>query len=359
MANSLGNKIKLTIFGESHGPAIGGVLDGLPSGILIDEQKIQDRLKLRQGIASISTPRREEDQVEFLSGVFQQHSTGGAITFIIRNQNTISKDYSNIQFTPRPSHSDYPAYVKYHGFQDYRGGGQFSGRLTAVIVVAGTICQMVLDQHQIMVAAHLQQIGDLHDDPFDLEHIQQQIERLKDQDFPTINPQIRQPMIACIEDVRKHQDSIGGIVETAIVNVPVGLGEPLMDSFESQLAHGLFSIGAIKGIEFGLGFGYASQKGSQVNDAYHLDRRKIQTLSNHNGGIVGGMSNGMPIIFRCVVKPTPSIGLPQSSVNVQTLQETTLTIHGRHDPCIAHRARVVIEAMSSFVVLDLLLQGNV
>ncbi len=353
MKNNFGNNISLTIFGESHGQTIGIVLDGLPAGFAIDEKRIATDMEKRKAKGKISTQRHEEDQVEIVSGYFEGHTTGTALTILIQNNNTRSNDYKKTQNRLRPGHADYTAFEKYNGFQDYRGGGHFSGRLTACLVAAGSICRQILEAKGVWIGSHLEQVYTVQDDTFssDSSLLCEQIKEMNTVEFAVLNKEAAKKMKEIMEQAATEGDSVGGILETAIVGVPTGIGEPFFDSVESILSHLLFSIPAIKGVSFGEGFGFASLKGSQANDAFEYTD-KIQTKTNHNAGINGGITNGMPILIHTCVKPTPSIYKEQDSVDYQTKENVKLQIQGRHDPCIIHRARVVVDSIVAFGLLD-------
>lgn len=359
MKNNFGTNISMTIFGESHGPCIGITLDGLPAGFKINLERIKEDMEKRKAKGSISTQRHEDDEVEIVSGFFNGYTTGTALTILIQNKNTQSKDYSDIQYRLRPGHADFSAYEKYHGFQDYRGGGHFSGRLTAPIVAAGSICRQILETKNILIGSHIEQLYALHDAPFsnNIDELKKQIQTLNKKEFATLDEQVAQNMEQAILEAKNEQDSIGGILESAIINLPAGIGEPFFDSIESILAHLLFSIPAVKGVSFGAGFQMASKKGSEANDAFIMNDT-IQTKTNNNGGINGGISNGMPIIIHTCIKPTPSIYKAQETVDYKTKESQTLNIKGRHDPCILHRARIVVDSMIAFGILDLLMSSN-
>lgn len=359
MKNNFGTNISMTIFGESHGPCIGITLDGLPAGFKINLERIKEDMEKRKAKGSISTQRHEDDEVEIVSGFFNGYTTGTALTILIQNKNTQSKDYSDIQYRLRPGHADFSAYEKYHGFQDYRGGGHFSGRLTAPIVAAGSICRQILETKNILIGSHIEQLYALHDAPFsnNIDELKKQIQTLNKKEFATLDEQVAQNMEQAILEAKNEQDSIGGILESAIINLPAGIGEPFFDSIESILAHLLFSIPAVKGVSFGAGFQMASKKGSEANDAFIMNDT-IQTKTNNNGGINGGISNGMPIIIHTCIKPTPSIYKTQKTVDYKTKESQTLNIKGRHDPCILHRARIVVDSMIAFGILDLLMSSN-
>lgn len=359
MKNNFGTNISMTIFGESHGPCIGITLDGLPAGFKINLERIKEDMEKRKAKGSISTQRHEDDEVEIVSGFFNGYTTGTALTILIQNKNTQSKDYSDIQYRLRPGHADFSAYEKYHGFQDYRGGGHFSGRLTAPIVAAGSICRQILETKNILIGSHIEQLYALHDAPFsnNIDELKKQIQTLNKKEFATLDEQVAQNMEQAILEAKNEQDSIGGILESAIINLPAGIGEPFFDSIESILAHLLFSIPAVKGVSFGAGFQMASKKGSEANDTFIMNDT-IQTKTNNNGGINGGISNGMPIIIHTCIKPTPSIYKTQETVDYKTKESQTLNIKGRHDPCILHRARIVVDSMIAFGILDLLMSSN-
>ncbi|WP_270459743.1 chorismate synthase [Faecalitalea cylindroides] len=359
MKNNFGTNISMTIFGESHGPCIGITLDGLPAGFKINLERIKEDMEKRKAKGSISTQRHEDDEVEIVSGFFNGYTTGTALTILIQNKNTQSKDYSDIQYRLRPGHADFSAYEKYHGFQDYRGGGHFSGRLTAPIVAAGSICRQILETKNILIGSHIEQLYALHDAPFsnNIDELKKQIQTLNKKEFATLDEQVAQNMEQAILEAKNEQDSIGGILESAIINLPAGMGEPFFDSIESILAHLLFSIPAVKGVSFGAGFQMAAKKGSEANDAFIMNDT-IQTKTNNNGGINGGISNGMPIIIHTCIKPTPSIYKTQETVDYKTKESQTLNIKGRHDPCILHRARIVVDSMIAFGILDLLMSNN-
>ena len=356
MNNTIGNLITLTVFGESHGPAIGGVLDGLPPGLAVDEAYIASQMDLRRAVGKISTGRHEADVPEFLSGVKNGRTEGTPLAFMIRNSDVKRSDYDMLAETARPSHADYTGHVKYSGFQDASGGGHFSGRLTAVITAAGAILRQALEQKGILIGTHIRSLHGIEDDPFLQNELVQQIRILNAKDFAVLNEETGKQMIAEIEHAASLHDSLGGILETAVSGLPAGIGEPMFDSLESRLSHALFSIPAVKGVEFGSGWELAQMYGSEANDAFGIEDGQVITLTNHNGGINGGISNGMPVLFRTVIKPTPSIARSQKTVNFRTMEETEITIAGRHDPAIVHRARVVQDTMTALVLADLLAQ---
>lgn len=358
MKNAFGSSVIVTLFGESHGPEIGIVIDGLAPGIPVDRSFIVHQLGLRRPSGNISTARQEPDLFRLVSGVFQEKTTGTPLTILIPNESQRSKDYAATRALARPGHADYTAYAKYHGFEDYRGGGHFSGRITAPIVAAGAICLQALQAKGIFIGTHILQLGNVRDDGFatgERELVQQLID-LGTRDFATINTTAADAMRTQIEAAASKHDSIGGILETAVVGMPAGVGEPWFDSLESALSHGLFSIPAVKGVQFGAGFDLACSRGSTFNDAFRMKDERITTATNHNGGINGGISNGMPLQFRCAVKPTPSIFQPQETVDFLNGRNATLQIRGRHDPAIVHRARVVVDSMVALVLCDMLAQ---
>ncbi len=351
MKNTFGNALTITLFGESHGEMMGACLDGLAPGIVIDEEYINKKLELRRPSGKISTKRVEDDEYKIVSGVFNGKTTGAPLCVLIPNSNTHSSDYADLKDLPRPSHADLTANYKYHGFQDYRGGGHFSGRVTACLVCACAIIQSALEQKGIFVGTHISKINDIVDD--NITSVQDVID-LGSKQFPTVSKQVESKMLSYIEQVANVGDSVGGVLETVVFGMPVGVGEPWFDTLEGVISHAIFSIPAIKGVEFGAGFSLANMLGSQANDQFDLDGDEIVTSTNNNGGINGGISNGMPIVFRSVVKPTPSIYKQQSSVRLSTLSKEELAIKGRHDPAIIHRARVVVDALTAFALADLL-----
>ncbi|WP_196000117.1 chorismate synthase [Clostridium sp. 1001271B_151109_B4] len=355
MSGMWGNNIKISIFGESHGNAIGINIDGLPSGFEIDIDKIMIEMARRApGKSPLSTPRKEGDIPEILSGYFEGKTTGTPLCAIIRNSNTKSKDYSKLKDVMRPGHADYTGAIRYDGFNDYRGGGHFSGRITAPLVFAGAICKQILESKGIVIAAHVNSIGSVKDESFLETDINDELlNSFKDKELPLINANLENVMREEVMNARKDGDSIGGTIECAILGVNPGVGNPFFDSVESTLAHLMFSVPAVKGIEFGRGFDISKMRGSEANDEYYLDGENIKTRTNNNGGILGGITNGMPIVFNVAIKPTASIFKEQKTVNIETMEETTLKIEGRHDPCIVQRALPVIEAVAAIGVLEL------
>ena len=352
MKNSFGSSITVTLFGESHGEYIGAVIDGLAPGIKIDKDYIAKKLSLRRPTGNISTGRVEADEYIIASGEFKGYTTGAPLCILIPNSAQRSDDYAESMDIPRPSHADYTAHVKYHGYEDHRGGGHFSGRLTAAVVAAGAILGSALESKGIHIGSHITELHGAFDRPF--EDYENDIAILSDKQFPVLTDSAEASMKKEIEKARALGDSVGGILESAIIGMPAGIGEPWFDSMESMLSHALFSIPAVKGVEFGLGFAFADVYGSEGNDCFEIHNGKVATSSNNNGGINGGITNGMPIIFRTVIKPTPTIFKEQSSVSLSKMENIRLKNSGRHDPAIIHRARAVVDAMAAIVIADML-----
>lgn len=354
MKNTFGNNVSVTLFGESHGAAIGAIVDGLPAGIKVDTAFISHQLDLRRPFGKISTSRQEADKFEILSGVFNGKTTGTPICIMISNENTQSKDYSKTYGKARPGHADYTAFTKYNGCEDYRGGGHFSGRITAGLVAAGAIAIDLLSEKGIKIGTHISKCAGIEDRQFT--DYEKDIASLSDKIFPVLDDEKERRIIANIEKTAAEGDSVGGVLETVVIGLPVGTGEPWFDSVESMLSHALFSIPAIKGVEFGAGFSCADMLGSQMNDSFVMEDNRVITKTNNNGGINGGITNGMPVVFRCAVKPTPSISKEQETINFINNENTVLSVKGRHDPCIVHRARVVVDSVTALVLCDLLSQ---
>jgi len=352
MKNSLGENLTVTIFGESHGPYIGVVLDGLAPGIPVDKAFINHQLDLRRPSGKISTARVEADEYVLASGVFNDKTTGTPLAVLIPNQVQHSKDYEKTAMLPRPGHADYTANVKYHGFQDYRGGGHFSGRITAALVAAGGIVIPELERKGIKIGTHIQSLGGIKDRDF--EDYDKDIAALGQTNFAVLDADKAAQMKSKAEDVARQGDSIGGVLETVVTGMPAGVGEPWFGTLESVLSYAMFSIPAIKGVQFGAGFDLVDQLGSQFNDPIKMDGDKVVTTTNNNGGINGGISNGMPISFRCAVKPTPSIYKQQDTIDMKKMEDAKLQIEGRHDPAIIHRARVVVDSVTALVIYDAL-----
>ena len=355
MSSTYGENLKLSIFGQSHGPAIGMTLDGIPAGLPVDMEKLQKFLNRRApGQHDWTTPRKEEDVPEFLSGIVDGYTCGAPIAAIIHNHSTRSGDYDNLKHTPRPGHADYTAQVKYGGFQDAAGGGHFSGRLTAPLCIAGGLCKQWLEEMGIQIGAHIDFLGGITDTSFD--PLEPEIRYVK-QNFPVLSVSASQAMRKRIDEVRQQGDSVGGEIECAITGLPAGLGEPIFGGAESRIAQIIYGIPAVKSLEFGAGKSVAYGLGSTMNDAFCISDGIIKTETNHSGGVLGGITSGMPILFRAAFKPTPSIGKMQKSVNLQTMEEVALEINGRHDPCIVPRAVPVVEAAAAIAIYDLIL-GN-
>ncbi len=358
MSGMWGNNIRLSIFGESHGNAIGITIDGLPTGFEINMDKVLIEMKRRApGRSKLSTPRKEDDLPEILSGVFQGKTTGAPLCAIIKNSNTKSKDYSILKDVMRPGHADYSGNIRYDGFNDYRGGGHFSGRITAPLVFAGSICKQILESKGIEVIAHVKSIGSIEDKSFLDNNITKEIlDSLKEKELPLIDTSKEKLIREEVAVAASELDSVGGTVECAVLGINAGVGNPFFDSVESTLAQLMFSIPAVKGIEFGKGFDLSKMTGSEANDEFYYDGDTVKTYSNNNGGILGGITTGMPIVFNTAIKPTSSIFKEQKTININTKENTTLKIEGRHDPCIVQRAIPVIEAVTAIGILELI--GN-
>ncbi|KZL89371.1 chorismate synthase [Clostridium magnum] len=356
MSGVWGNKIKLSIFGESHGKAIGINIDGLEPGIELDLDYINKEMERRApGKNKLGTPRKEEDSFQILSGYFNGRTTGTPLCAIIHNTNQHSKDYEKTKNLMRPSHGDFTGYVKYNGFNDYRGGGHFSGRITAPLVFAGAVCKQILESKGIVIGSHVKSIEKLEDKSFNMVEIDgEKLKALRENSFPVLDESIGLKMQETIIRAREERDSVGGVIETAVINLPVGVGDPYFDSVESTLAQLLFSVPGVKGVEFGVGFDISKMKGSEANDEYYIDGDKIKTYSNNNGGILGGITNGMPLVFKVAMKPTPSISKTQRTVDIEKKENAEIEIQGRHDPCIVPRALPVVEAVTAIAILDLL-----
>ena len=361
MKSSIGSKVRLSVFGESHGTAIGCLLEGLPSGVKIDMNAVLNQMARRApGKDKTATTRKESDTPEIISGIVDGVTTGAPLAIIIKNSDTRSHNYDNLKDNPRPSHSDFAAAMKYCGNNDIRGGGHFSGRLTAGIVAAGAICRQILKEEGITVGGHISAIGNVTDTPFDPVNVNAgTLENLSSALFALNNPKNEEPMRNEIEQARCEGDSVGGSVELAAVGLPVGLGDPMFEGVENVVANILYGVPAVKAVAFGAGFGYASMKGSQANDQmYYTEEGEVRCYTNNCGGITGGITNGMPLLVSVAVKPTPSISKEQKTVNLKTGENSTLQIEGRHDPCIVPRALPVLEAALCIALLDLLAKGD-
>ena len=356
MKNTLGENFCVTIFGESHGPYIGVVLDGIAPGIDVNKDFINHQLDLRRPSGKISTKRVETDEFILASGVFNDKTTGTPLTILIPNSVQHSKDYEKTATLARPGHADYTANVKYHGFQDFRGGGHFSGRITAALVAAGGIIIPELEKKGIKIGTHIKSLGGIKDRNF--EDYQNDIDFLGGTNFPVLDADKSEQMKTLAEKIAAEGDSVGGVLESVILGMPAGVGEPWFGTLESELSYALFSIPAIKGVQFGDGFDMVDSFGSEFNDSLQIvqdnGKSKVITKTNHNGGINGGISNGMPILFRCAVKPTPSIYKTQDTIDMSKNENAKLNIQGRHDPAIIHRARIVVDSVASFVIYDAL-----
>ena len=352
MKNTFGNSVAVTLFGESHGEYIGAVIDGLAPGIEINREYISHMLTLRRPAGKISTPRKEKDEYKIVSGVVNGKTTGTPITVLIPNENVKSGDYTQIQIIARPSHADYTAECKYHGFQDARGGGHFSGRITAALVAAGAICRYALEQKGICIGTHVKKCAGVPDREF--ADLAADIEVLNEKTFAVLDDASGEKMQQAILAAASEGDSVGGVLETAITGMPEGVGEPWFDTIESMLAHMMFAIPAVKGVEFGAGFAISDMRGSAANDPFRMADGRVISTTNNNGGVNGGITNGMPIIFRTAIKPTPTIFKPQDTIDFRTMTDAVLEPKGRHDPAIVHRARVVQDAAAAIVLCDAL-----
>ncbi len=360
MGSTWGSQLKLSVFGESHGKGIGVVIDGFPAGFAYDMEFIQRELERRApGQSILTTSRREADKPVILSGMLDGTTTGAPVSMMIANTDTHSRDYENLRTVPRPSHSDYTGQLRYRGYNDIRGGGHFSGRLTAPIVFAGALCKDFLrKKHNIEIGSHIYSVGGVSDQPFDPAGTDRELlSRLQQETLPLISHEAGDKIRETVEQARKELDSVGGVIECAVVGAAAGIGSPMFQNAESRIASLLYSVPAVKGVEFGAGFAISGMRGSEANDCYRNAGGSIQTRTNHNGGVSGGITTGMPIIVRAAFKPTPSIGREQYTLNLKTGKEEQLQIHGRHDPCIAMRAPVVVEAAVAVAIMDLYLEA--
>ena len=353
MKNTFGNNITLTVFGESHGSAIGAVLDGLAPGIAVDMDYMNHLLALRRPVGDISTARREADAYVIDSGVFEGKTTGTPICIRIPNEDTRSQDYAATRYLARPSHADYTANCKYHGWEDYRGGGHFSGRVTAAIVAAGAIVLPALHKKGVKIGTHIKKCGGIADRDFS-EAISEEIDALYKKSFAVLDDAAGQKMMDAITNAKSEGNSVGGVLETVVLGMDAGVGEPMFDTVEGLLSHALFAIPGIKGVEFGTGFAIADMTGKDANDPFFVEQGRVKTRTNHAGGINGGITNGMPIVFRCAVRPTPTLGVEQNTVDIAAMTDAVLQSKGRHDPCIVHRARVVVDCITALTIADLL-----
>lgn len=358
MSSCFGNHIHVSIFGQSHSPAIGVVVDGLPAGFALDEDALAAFLARRApGNSTLSTPRKEADQVQFLSGIANGKLCGAPLCGIIPNTNVRPGDYSQFSDLPRPGHADFTAQAKFHGAQDGSGGGHFSGRLTAPLCVAGGICMQILNARGIFIGAHIAQIADVKDAAFDPVRVcPGDFAKILEHTLPVVDSSAADKMQAAVLAAKSEGDSVGGVIECAITGLPAGIGDPMFDGLENRIASAVFAVPAVKGIEFGNGFAAAGLRGSENNDSFIMQDGKVMTQTNRHGGILGGISSGMPVLFRVAIKPTPSILKPQQTVSLSKQEETPLVIHGRHDPCIVPRAVPCIEAAAALAICDAL--GN-
>ena len=352
MKNTFGQSLSVTLFGESHGAYIGAILDGLAPGIEINEEFIKHQLDLRRPAGKISTARVEQDEYVFGSGVYNNKTTGTPLSIMIPNKVQHSNDYESRPRIARPGHADYTANEKYHGYEDFRGGGHFSGRITAALVAAGAIVIPALEKKGIKIGTHIKSCGGIADREF--EDYNNDIDALSKTNFPVLDAIKAEEMHKMMEEVAAEGDSVGGVLETVITGMPVGVGEPWFDTVEGILAHAIYSIPGIKGVQFGDAFDMVNKRGSEYNDALYMSDGKVITKTNHNGGVNGGITNGMPILFRSAVKPTPSIYKTQESVDLKSKENVDLNIQGRHDPAIIHRARIVVDSMTALAVYDML-----
>ena len=356
MSSCFGNYFRLSLFGQSHGPAVGVTLDGFPAGMEIDMEDVLHQMARRApGQSALTTPRKESDAPEIISGYFRGKTTGQPLTCLIRSQNTRSQDYGEQVDLPRPGHADYTGHVRYYGFEDFRGGGHFSARLTAPLVFAGALCRQYFAAQGITVACHIQQLENLHDKSFldPAEPGDTPAGQLASLTLPTLRPELAAQMEAAILAAKAEQDSVGGVIECRLSGLPAGLGAPFFDSVESVLSHLMFSIPAVKGVSFGAGFDFAALRGSQSNDAFRMEGGHVVTATDRCGGILGGITTGGDVIFRCVIRATPSIGKPQPTVSLVRGEDAELSIHGRHDPCVLPRAVPVVEAMALIGLMEL------
>lgn len=356
MSSIIGDKIKVSIFGQSHAKAIGVTVDGFPAGFEIDMDELNRFMERRApGRNAFSTSRKEADQPEFITGVLGNVTCGAPVSALIYNTNQHSKDYENLKKVPRPGHADYTAQIKYGGFQDVAGGGHFSGRMMAPVCIAGSMCMQYLKKQGINIYAHIKSIGGVCDDAIDMaDSVQEALSNVAAKEFPVLNDEKGKEMQEVIAATKAELDSVGGVVECVITGVPAGIGDPMFDGIENRMAKALFGIPAVKGLEFGNGFEAAAIRGSENNDSFKVKDGKVVTATNNHGGILGGITSGMPIVFRVAIKPTPSIARAQESVRLETLTEEKLEIVGRHDPCIVPRAVPCVEAVAAIITMDIL-----
>ncbi|MBR2736092.1 MAG: chorismate synthase [Firmicutes bacterium] len=361
MSSQIGRKLKVSIFGESHGKGIGAVIDGFPSGVAIDLEELSRFMNRRRpGRDKTSTPRKESDRPEILSGILDGKTCGTPVAAVIANQDQHSGDYKNVAHEARPGHADYTGFVRYKGYNDVRGGGHFSGRLTAPLVFAGGLCLQYLEQKGIHIGAHLASVASVRDDGYDPCRLTEEDLHLAGRRaFPVNRETAEAEMREVIEEARLEGDSVGGVIEAAVLGLPAGVGSPVFDTIEGRLAYGYYGIPAVKGVEFGAGFRAAEMRGSENNDEFYIEDGRVRTRTNHHGGALGGISSGMPVLARLAFKPTPSISIPQKTIDYVENTETTMQVKGRHDPCVAVRAVPVVEAVTAIVLMDLLLEEGV
>lgn len=360
MTSKIEGKISLSISGESHGEFLEGIISGLPKGEAINADYIALQMSRRApGQDNTTTPRKEADLVEITEGVLDGFTTGEDIKIIIRNSNQHSSDYEKIKNTPRPSHADYPAFVKFGGQADMRGGGHYSGRLTAVLTALGAICRQILERRGITIGGHIYNIGESFDNTLDSVNITKEtLENLSNRYFSTISEEAKEDMVNTILDAKSDEDSIGGTVEVAVLGMPVGIGNHMFGGVENMISRMVYAVPAVKGVAFGAGFDYSYLRGSEANDAFYVKDGEVKTATNNCGGILGGMTNGMPVIVKAALKPTPSINKVQNTVNLETMENVLLTVGGRHDPCIVARALPAVEAAVAIAVTMLLAEDN-
>lgn len=356
MSSSYGERIKISIFGQSHGEAIGVVMDGLPAGFAPDMDKLSAFMARRAPGGSLSTPRKEKDAPRFVSGLYEGKTCGAPLCAVIENTDTRSGDYSELADKPRPGHADFPAAVKHSGCNDPRGGGHFSARLTAPLCVAGGILMQMLEEKGVTLAAQIVSIRNVKGPNFDPVNVSNEtFTPLKSMRLPTLSEEASQKMSECIQDAGSRGDSVGGVIECCVLGLPVGLGEPVFGGLENELAKTLFAVPAVKGIEFGAGFESSRMFGSENNDPYTIENGAVKAVTNNAGGILGGLTSGMPLIFRCAFKPTPSIALEQDSVSLSKMEPAKLAVKGRHDPCVAVRAVPCVEAAAAIAIAQFML----
>ena len=360
MSSTFCGNLSISIFGQSHSGGIGCVIDGLPAGEKIDLQALQAFLSRRApGGNAWSTPRKEADAPNFLSGLVNDTTCGAPLCAVIENTNTRSQDYANLADVPRPGHADYAAHIRYGGHQDVAGGGHFSGRLTAPLCIAGGICRQILERRGIHIGAHIASIAGVQDIPYDPVHLDgQTLSAAAGKPFPALDDDAAEAMQAAIVQAREEKDSVGGVIECAAIGLPAGIGDPMFDGMENRIARIVFAIPAVKGVEFGAGFAAARMRGSENNDSYRMEDGQVRTRSNHAGGILGGITSGMPLVFRAAVKPTPSIAREQESISLSRMENSILAVRGRHDPCIVPRAVPVMEAALAIAIMDALLEKD-